>query len=341
MSTVTIKDVASAANVSIATVSRVLNKNYYVSPDLEQKVQAAIRELGYYPNSVARSLKIQSTMAIGFLVSDISNNFFTSVSRAVEDNIRLHNFHLLVCSTDHDKEREREYLQVLLEKKVDGIIINTTGFNDEFISSISEKVPIALLSRRIMTANIIGDLVDSDNVRGSYDLTSYLLSLGHRKIGFVNGPNHVSSAIERYEGFQRAMAKAGVEIEEPYRYYVDSTFSFDGGYQGARILTERADRPTAVIFANNEMGAGGLRYFNAHHVRVPEDISVACYDRIVNDDLLYIHPTYVTMDPGLIGRTLSDFIVDRIQHKNDLTSIANREVRFPARLVPGNGTRQL
>lgn len=341
MENVTIKDVAAMANVSIATVSRVLNKNYFVSPKLEKRVKDAIDSLGYYPNSVARSLKIHSTMTIGFLVSDISNNFYTSVSRAVEDCIRQHNFHLLVCSTDHNKDREHEYLQLLLEKKVDGIIINTTGYNDEFISSISERVPIALLSRRIMTASFTGDLVDSDNIRGSFDLTSYLISLGHTKIGFVNGPMHVSSAIERFEGFQRAMAKIGIDADHRYLYFYDGNFSLNGGYQGTKTLMDMTVPPTAIIYSNNEMASGGLRYCLSNNIDVPGDVSIASYDRIVNDDLLYVHPSYVTMDPAMIGKKLSEYIVDRIQHKNDLSSIANREIRYHAKLVPGNGSRKI
>lgn len=341
MNNVTIKDVAQAANVSIATVSRVLNKNYYVRPELVQKVEDAVRILGYYPNSVARSLKVQSTMTIGYLVSDISNNFFIGVARAVEDYVRVHNFHLLMCSTDQDQAREYEYLKLLLEKKVDGIIINTSGFNDEFIAAISEKVPLVLLSRRIMTANVTADLVESDNVRGAFDLASYLISLGHRRIAMINGPNRVSSATERFEGFQRAMARIGIAVTTQDPYYYDGNFTFEGGYRGAKALFELAEPPTAVIFANNEMAGGGLRYFHEHNINVPGDVSVASYHRIVNDDLLYVHPTYTTMDPTMIGRQLAEFLVERIQHKEDLRGIANREVRYPAKVVPGNGTRAI
>ncbi len=341
MNNVTIKDVAQAANVSIATVSRVLNKNYYVRPELVSKVEAAIRALGYYPNSVARSLKVQSTMTIGYLVSDISNNFFIGVARAVEDCIRSQGLHLLMCSTDQDQQREYDYLKLLIEKKVDGIIINTSGFNDEFIASISEKIPLVLLSRRIMTANVTGDLVESDNIRGTFDLTSYLISLGHRRIAIVNGPMRVSSALERFEGFQRAMARIGTTVTPQGPYAVDGNFTFEGGYRAAKALHELPDQPTAVIFANNEMAGGGLRYYHEHGIDVPGDVSVASYHRIVNDDLLYVHPTYTTMDPTMIGRQLAEFLLDRIQHKDDLRSIANREVRYPAKVVPGNGTRSI
>jgi DNA-binding LacI/PurR family transcriptional regulator len=341
MSNVTIKDVAQLASVSIATVSRVLNKNYYVSPDLESKVTAAIEQLGYYPNSVARSLKNQSTMTIGFLVSDISNNFFTNIFRAIEDSIREYHYNLLVCNTDHDKEREYDYLQLMLEKKVDGIIINTTGFNDDFISSISERIPVALCSRRIMTAEFKGDLVDSDNIRGSYDLTSHLISLGHTKIGIVNGPIHVSSAIERLEGFQKAMGEIGIKVDQNYPYYFNGNFSVDGGFQCAKKLLSRNDPPTAIVFMNNEMAAGALRYCRLNNIDVPDSVSIASYDRIVNDDLLYVHPCFVTMEPLEIGKKLAELIVERIQNKDKASDIPNREIRLLSHLVVGNGTKRI
>ena len=137
------------------------------------------------------------------------------------------------------------------------------------------------------------------------------------------------------------MARIGVAVTPQHPFYYDGNFTFEGGYDGARALQQLAERPTAVIFANNEMAAGGLRYYHEHGIDVPGDVSVASYHRIVNDDLLYVHPTYTTMDPTMIGRQLAEFLVDRIQHKDDLRSIGNREVRYPARIVPGNGTRSI
>ncbi len=338
MKNVTVKDVAKAAGVSIATVSRVLNKNYFVSKELEQKVTNAIKQLNYYPNSVARSLKNKNTLTIGFLVSDISNSYFTTISRAIEDVIQQHNYSLIVCSNDSKPEKEYTYLKLLLEKKVDGIIINTTGKNDDFIADISEKVPIVLCGRKVNAPNFIGDFVDSDNVSGSYDLTSHLIKLGHRKIGLINGPISVSSGRERFEGFQNAMKTIGIDVTDGYKYKYDGSFDIDGGYKGAAKLMETDDKPTAVVIMNNEMSIGALKYFRTHNINIPEDISVASFGNIENEDLLFVKPSYVKMNTWAMGRKQAELIVERIENKNQLP---NREVRYSTLLIIGNGVRSI
>lgn len=338
MKNVTIKDVAKVAGVSIATVSRVINNNPFVNKDLEHKVLSVIKQLNYYPNSVARSLKNRSTLTIGFLVSDISNNFFTKMSRAIEDVIQLHNYNLLVCSTDNKQKKEYEYLQLLLGKKVDGIIINTTGKNDEFISEISKRIPIVLCGRKINNPNFIGDFVDSDNISGSYDLTSHLINLGHRKIGIINGLTSVSSGSERFEGFQKAMKMIGIDIDNDYKYKYDGTFDMDGGYKGVAKLMESDDQPTAIVITNNEMSIGALKYFRIHNIRIPEDISIASFGNIVNDDLLFVKPSCVKMNTWIMGKKQGELIIERIESKNQLP---NREIRYSTPLIVGNGVKQI
>lgn len=339
MANVTIKDVAKTANVSIATVSRVLNKNYYVSPELEAKVMDAIKKLDYYPNSVARSLKNESTQTIGLIVSDISNSFFTFVNRSVENILKQYNYNLIVCSTDNQQEKELSYLKLLLEKKVDGIILNTTGFNEEFISSISQQIPIVLCGRRINSSNFKGDYVDSDNTTGSYMLTQYMLEQKHRNIGIICGQQSISSGIERIEGFRRAMKSAGIQVDEnyPYQFYGNYNCS-DSGYEGAEYLLSLNNPPTAVLAMNNELAVGALRYFHSHGINVPENISFACYGNILNADLFYIHPYYIDMDPRIIGTRVGELLIERIEHKNELP---NREIRFAPILMQGNSIKKL
>ena len=177
----TIKDVARQAGVSIATVSRVLNNKSTVAPDLAAKVNQAVEQLGYHPNSIARTLKSDSSKTIGFVVSDISNDFFTRMARGVEDVLNQHGYSLFVCSTDSTQLREEQCLSLLREKQVDGLIINTSGKNDELITQISHHVPIALFGRKISSAEFTGDFVDNDNFSGTQELTRHLIRLGHRK----------------------------------------------------------------------------------------------------------------------------------------------------------------
>jgi len=335
MADVTIKDVAKKAGVSIATVSRVINNNYNVSPEIKEKVLRAIEELNYYPNSVARSLKNDSmTHTIGFLVSDISNNYFTIMAKAVEEVIHKEGYSLIVCSTNDIKERESVYLKLLLSKKVDGLILNTTGENDDFITELSERLPIVLVNRRIYNLNFKGDFIDSDNIEGTYKLVTHLLALGHRKIGVINGTLSVSTGRERFKGFERAMSEVGIYVDESYPYRYDGNFTMESGYQGAAKIFNASDKPSAIVIMNNVMAIGALKYFRANNIKVPEDISVVAYGNIDNSDLLYIQPTIVTLDAWVIGNKAGEMILERIKRKN----IPNREIIFVPQLIEGNST---
>jgi LacI family transcriptional regulator len=339
MRNITIKDVAKEAGVSIATVSRVLNNNYFVSDELKAKVNETIGKLNYYPNSIARSLKNESTLTIGLIVSDISNAFFTTLARSVEDIIRHQNYNLIVCSTDNQKEKEYAYLQLLMEKKVDGIILNTTGENCDFIASISHNIPIALCGRKVNDLSFRGDFVDSDNITGSYELTRHMIKMGHKKIGIINGQQKVSSGHERMEGFCKAMLTIGVTVDESYPYIFNGDFNrIESGYQGAHFLLNQSNPPTAIVIMNNEMAIGTLSYCKEHQVQIPEDVSIGCYGDIVNADLLYVQPSNVTMSPWTIGKRLAELIIERIESDEE---VPNREIRFSTQLNIGNGVKKI
>lgn len=335
MPNVTIKAVARDAGVSIATVSRVLNKNYAVSPELQERVQRSIEKLQYYPNSVARSLKNDSTHSIGLIVSDISNDYFCALARSVEDIIMRQNYNLIVCSTDSQHEKELSYMHLLLGKKVDGLIINTSGNNDALISASSRDIPIVLCGRKVNDPSFRGDFVDSDNQTGSYMLTRHVIEKGHRRIAIINGQMTVSSARERLAGFAQAMQTIGVDVDESYRYYIEGNFNqFNSGYDAARQLMQMDDPPTAIIAMNNLLCTGALRYCHDHGVLIPQDVSLCSYGRIQNSELLYVEPSYIVMDPFILGRRIGEQMLERLASKNEL---ANQEIRFSATLVEGSG----
>ena len=334
MSNPTIKDVARHAGVSIATVSRVLNNKHTVDPDLAAKVNLAVEQLGYHPNSIARTLKSDSSKTIGFVVSDISNDFFTRMARGVEDVLNQQGYSLFVCSTDSTQQREELCLSLMREKQVDGLIINTSGKNDELISQMSHQLPIALFGRKISTGDFTGDFVDNDNFSGTRELTRHLISLGHRKIGLLCGQMYVSSARERFAGFQSAMREIGIPVDDDYPYLFKGSFNrISSGAEGAEFLYARG--ATAVISANNLLALGALQFCHNTRIRIPEDLSLCSFGTIANHDLLYIQPTYVEQAPVSMGARLAELIIERIEAKNQLT---NRELRFSANLIVGNGT---
>ena len=330
----TIKDVASLAGVSIATVSRVLNHNSTVNEELAEKVNQAVKQLGYYPNFIARTLKSEGTKTVGFVISDIANSFFTIMARAVEDVLTSHGYNMIVCSTDGNQQREHQYLSWLREKQVDGIIINISGKNNELLTEISSQIPIALFGRKITHPGFIGDFVDNDNFTGMRELTGHLIGLGHRRIGLLNGQNYVSSAQERLAGFVSAMREIGVVVDDSYEYLYTGNFNrLNSAMEGTRYLYEKG--ATAIITANNLLALGALQFCHANQICVPEQISLCSFGSIANRELLYIQPTCIEQSPASMGARLGELIIERIESKNQLP---NREIRFATPLILGNGS---
>ena len=333
MANPTIKDVAREAGVSIATVSRVLNKKGTVKEESVQSVLQAIEHLGYHPNSIARTLKNDSSKTIGLVVTDISNDFFTRMARGIEDVLNDRGYNLFVCSTDGLQQREAQCLSLLREKQVDGIILNASGKNSSLITKMSGQVPFALFSRKIPDPQFRGDFVDNDNYSGLRELTAQLLRLGHRKIGFINGQSYVSSAAERFSGFQSAMRDAGIDVGTDYPYLYSGNFNrLNSGKEGARVLWEKG--VTAILCGNNLLALGALQYCKEAGLRLPEDLSLCSFGTLANQDLLFVRPTSCEQNPDAMGTRLAELIIERIESKNQ---IPNREIRFTTTILPGNG----
>jgi LacI family transcriptional regulator len=330
----TIKDVAKKAGVSIATVSRVVNKNYYVSPGIEQKVRDAIEATGYYPDSIARSLKSKATQTIAFIVSDISNIHFMFMARAIEDVVSRKTYNIIACSTEDDKNRELAYLETLISKKIDGLIINTTGKNNGFISAISQHLPVVAVNRRIRDPGYRGDFVDTHNVKGAYDLTRHVIEFGHRRIAVINGPQELSTGVERFQGFKKALVESGVEL--PVEYVFEGDFRDRSGFEGSKTLMRLTNRPTAIIAMNNNMAIGALKFLRPSGVRIPQDVSLAAYGNIENIELMYVQPTHVTQDPYMIGTRAGEMIIERIITR----SLLPREVILEPHLVTGSSVQE-
>ena len=331
-----IKDVAERAGVSVATVSRAMNDSPLVSPDTRKRVMRAIHDLQYYPNAAARSLKSEVSLSVGFLVSDISNGFFINVAKAVEDGIGGRGYNIIMCSTDQNRERERSYLQTLMGKQVDGLILNTTGENDELIAQISHKIPVVLLERQVAHPEFAGDYIANDNATAIQMLTMHLLRRNHRRIGVINGPLHLSSARERFAAFVREMAKVGVVVDDQYPYRVDTDFSLLGGYTAAKQMLARPERPTALVVMNNMMAVGVYQYLRKAKIRVPEEISVVHYGDIANSDILYVQPTYTTFSAEQVGKKTVEMLFSRLENG----MLPNRESIFVNELRKGNTTAE-
>jgi len=329
----TIRDIAKEAGVSVATVSRLIN-NIKVRTKNANKIQSIIEKYNYQPNSIAQSLKNNATRTIGFLVSDISNDYLIGLGKIVEDIMSKREYNIIVCSTDGLAERELAYLKMLISKKVDAIILNTTGMIYDYIAKISHQIPIVLLHRRIVDSSFKGDFVDSDNHYGSFLLAEHFLVLGHRKIGCISGPPMLSTAVERLKGFEDALKKYNV-YQENNPYLITTQFTYEGGYEATEKLFSRKSRPTAIVTMNNATTLGALEYFREHRIKIPQQCSIANYGTIPRNELLYVQPTYVTLDIKEIGKMLAEATLSRIENP----SIKNRVLIYRPALVIGNAEK--
>lgn len=328
----TIKDIAQAANVSIATVSRVLNHNPLVTPETEKKVLNAVRSLNYIPNSSAQSLKTNQTKTIGFVISDLASEALTVAARAAESIFIQHGYNMILCTTENNPRRELEYLQMLMSKNVDGIVLNSTGWNLEYVLEMNRQIPIVLYNRKILDDDFVGDLIDTNNYQGAYILTKQLLENGHRHIMLVGGPNRLSNAEERYNGYRAAMAEAGIEVTENDPFVFCSEFSRETGEAAAEYLQTLNNKPTAVICENVTLSVGFLSRATALDISFPRDYSFVSYDGIPNASLMKLQPTAVVFDVAKMGEQIGLSMVERIQDPN----LPSRSFIFDPQLLLGN-----
>jgi DNA-binding LacI/PurR family transcriptional regulator len=324
----TMKDVARFAGVSISTVSHVLNKTRRVEEETKKKVLSAIKELGYRPNIVARSLRKKSTNTIGLIVSNIANLFYPEVVRGVEDILLKYNYNLILCNSDEDINKEREYIEVLYSKQVDGIIITpskSTETRKNLEIFISQNIPVILVDRRI--AGIETDVVLADNISGTYSATEYLISLGHRRIGIITGPLDTTTGKERLEGYLNALNKNKIEVD--YKLIREGDFKREGGYQKGKELLELENPPTAIISSNNLMTLGLIYAISEKGLKIPQDISVISFDDM--EWFKYFSPplTAIYQPSYELGKSAGALLIEKLKRRRKKP----KEIVLPTKLI--------
>lgn len=331
MNGATIRDIAKSSGVSIATVSRALNSPSKVRPSTLSRIQKAMVELNYTQYSPADRL-IPATRTIGFIVSNLCNSHFAYMAKEIEQTLREEEYSLIICNTDDDPQLELQHIKQLLSLNVDGLIINSTCMNNEYIEEISHSIPVVLAARRTSDA-FHGDYVGSNNAGGTEQLTRHLLESGHRRIGMVTSDLRFSTGRERLEGYRKALTASGMTVDEDY-IYQGSFFNEMGGMEGCQYLLSLPEPPTAVVLGNNSMAIGAYKYLLSQKIRVPEDLSVASFGDIDNCTLFQHTPTIVTLSPTYIGQKAATCLLSRIQNHG----LPNREIIYEPTLVPGETT---
>ncbi|MEC0202794.1 LacI family DNA-binding transcriptional regulator [Paenibacillus lautus] len=320
MAKATIKQVAAAAEVSTATVSRVLNDSDYVSDEIKERVMAAVNQLNYRPSAIARSLKQDRTYMIGIVVPDISNPYFMGISRGIEDIVGKEGFQLIFCSSDENPDKERRLLKLMQEKRVDAVVLATSGGNDPAIQQLADsKMPIVLVDRKPDSpeAGLSLDLVAEDNTEGASRLTRKLLEDGHTAIGVVNGPTRSSTGRERLDGVRKAMEEYGLN-EEPMVYNGD--FSTEDGIRAVRHFLSSERRPTAIISLNNRMSLGVLLEIVRSGLKMPADMAVASFGEVEAGPLLRESGLYyMEQHPYDMGIKAGEILLSRIREEAPLS----------------------
>jgi LacI family transcriptional regulator len=272
----TIKEVAKAARVSIATVSRVINGVDGVSSKLEQRVQAAMEKLHYHPSMLARNFKSQETRLIGVIIPILEHPAYSRMAAAIERRLFGYNYRALICNSEEDEERENAYIEMLMRQRVEGIIIDSSARNTQSLVELKENnIPIVLFDR--MLPEIPCNQVFCDNSLGGYTAIKYLAELGHRRIGVVAAPTYPEVITRRIRGTREAIADFGID-DDPELLVTGDTQLFDMGYQAAQYLLQLKVRPTA-IFAMTDVTAVGVMHAAAEAgLKIPDDLSVIGYD---------------------------------------------------------------
>jgi LacI family transcriptional regulator len=311
----TIQDVAERAGVSISTVSRVVNQTVAVEPATAERVRTAIAALGYRPNLLARSFRRQVTQTIGLLVPDNSNPFFAEVARVIEDAGFAEGYSVILCNSDLSPAKQAAYVDVLLAKRVDGLILISTGLiasedgADEAIDRIvAAGVPCVVVDRDLGERPI--DQVLVDNHQGGYRAGRYLTELGHRRVACVVGPSDLTPSAGRIAGFRQALADAGLDL--PPEAVVRGNGRHDGGRAAVGELLRRGVAFTAVFAFNDVMAVGAIGALQRAGRRVPDDVSVVGFDDVPQAAAIFPAVTTVAQPIAEMGRLGVRLLLDRI-----------------------------
>lgn len=329
---ITIKDVALAANVSITTVSHVINNTRFVDPSTRERVVQAMEKLGYHPNFLARSLRKGFSKTIGLIVPDAANLFFAEVARKIEDYGYQQGYSVILGNSDNNPEKEAHYITTLLAKRVDGVIFISSGGEARELSRFVEaQVPVVVADRDVPLE--LADIVLIDNEQAGYDATRHLISLGYQRIACITGPSNLSPSMQRQEGFYRAMREAGLAANPEQITAAD--FQFAGGEQAMKHLLKSAPRPDAVFAFNDMMAIGAMSVVRKAGLSTPGDVAIVGFDDI--ELALAVTPSLTTIAQPIdeIARQATTLLIQRMVGNR---KAENQRVILPAALIVREST---
>lgn len=326
----TILDVAKKAGVSRSTVSRVLTNSNRVDPETRKKVFAAMKELNYQPSQAARNLRRQETKLIAVLIPCISNPFFGSLVQGMEEVAVKKGYHVILCNTGEDPILEIEYLRMLERKQVDGIIMTAHRNPLEKVKSFLKFGPIVFASEYTEDDSLPAVIIDNSEAAGK--VTEHLIMKGHRRIGFINGPEHIILCRDRQEGYLHMLEKYDIPVSDGL--ILCSDFTMEGGFKSAKHLLDLEEKPTAIFATNDEMAVGVIQAVQEQGLRVPQDVAVAGFDNIQISQV--VQPNLTTIDQPIfqIGVKSMELLMSCLEE----TVLEETRIKLKANLCIRNST---
>ncbi|MDT8717546.1 LacI family DNA-binding transcriptional regulator [Clostridium sp. 19966] len=301
-----IKDVAKYCGVSAMTVSRALNNSNEISFETKKRILKACEELGYKPNSAAKSLITKKTKMIGLVIPDITNQYYANVSKGVSSFIEGYGYGLVLCNSDRKKSNEKGYLEFLTEGRVDGIIVLPVNPKKEDYEDIAKQIPLVMADNYAEGLEV--SVVTTDNYLGGTKIIEHLIKQGYKRIGIILGGEGSTASNERFRAYKDELIKNNIQFDKDIVMHSNATF--DEGYSlGEKLIKKGVD----CIFAINDTVAMGIiKYCYLNSISIPKDLGIAGYDNIEQASMLPIPLTTVDQNDRLLGKTAAQLLLDKL-----------------------------
>jgi len=310
-SKICLKDIANETGFSVKTVSRALNNHPDINKDTKEKILEVAKKLDYQPNFFAKSLREKKAYAIGYIIPDITNQFFGEVALSIEKVFKKRNYSLLTSFTNGSANKEFEGLKFLISRQVDGIILATVGSTGDYLKEIVEnfKIPIVVIDNRVKGYKT--NIVLHDNVKGAYLLTKHLIQHCNKDVACISGPIKETSGKSRLEGYKKALSEFKIDYNE--KLVQLSNWKIDGGYDSTLKLFKGAHKPTAIFIANSIMALGTLKALRELGLQVPKDVAITSFDNL--DFTSATNPPLTTLKSieSEIGKAAAKLLLKKIE----------------------------
>lgn len=311
----TIYEVSSLAGVSLATVSRVINNNTRVSDKTRQKVEKAMSELGYRPNSIAQSLASNCTNSVGILVSELHGPFFGQMMAGIEAELRAAGKHVIITTGHSEEDKEKEGIDFLISRNCDAIIVHVEGVTDEYLIELSKgKIPIYFMSRII--PELKENCIYLDNELGGYLAAKAVIDQGHTNIAYISGPQFKPDSKDRLAGHKRALFQSEIPFNDAL--FFEGDFKETGGKKGLKQFLNKKIPFTALVCANDEMASGAMTYAREHDFALPEDLSIIGFDNIIFCRHIYPKLSTINNPVNEMGHMAAKLVLKNVYHHKDL-----------------------